>query len=252
MKSRDEFIRQMTSNLPARPDYFLEDAAINRTGATPLSDLPELMPLSAADVKNRIEHGEIALDVRPADDFAARHVPGSINIALSGQFASWAGAVLGLAAHPILIADTSDQISEARLRLARVGIESVPGFLEGGVTGWQQAGYEVIDLPQLTVEQLNSRLGDPKLQVVDVRRQGEWDAGHIEGVDWYPLDRFKAALPPLEKSASIAVHCKSGYRSMIAASLLQRAGFNVMNVIGGFDQWEQAKLPVSTEAPVHA
>jgi glyoxylase-like metal-dependent hydrolase (beta-lactamase superfamily II)/rhodanese-related sulfurtransferase len=252
MKSRDEFIRQMTSNLPARPDYFLEDAAINRTGATPLSDLPELMPLSAADVKSRIEHGEIALDVRPADDFAARHVPGSINIALSGQFASWAGAVLGLAAHPILIADTSDQISEARLRLARVGIESVPGFLEGGVTGWQQAGYEVIDLQQLTVEQLNSRLGDPKLQVVDVRRQGEWDAGHIEGVDWYPLDRFKAALPPLEKSASIAVHCKSGYRSMIAASLLQRAGFNVMNVIGGFDQWEQAKLPVSTEAPVHA
>ena len=90
------------------------------------------------------------------------------------------------------------------------------------------------------------------MQVLDVRRQGEWEAGHIEGADFYPLDRFKAALPPLEKNSPIAVHCKSGYRSMIAASLLQRAGNNVVNVMGGFDAWEQAKLPVESGAPVVA
>ncbi len=86
--------------------------------------------------------------------------------------------------------------------------------------------------------------------MLDVRREGEWQAGHIDGVDWYPLDRFKAALPQLERNAPIAVHCKSGYRSMIACSLLQKAGYNVINVIGGFDAWEQAKLGVATGAAV--
>ena len=94
IKNRDEFVRQMTSNLPARPDYFLEDAAINRAGATPLTELPELKPIAAAELSTMLARGAVALDVRPNDQFAAGHVPGSINIALSGQFASWAGAVL--------------------------------------------------------------------------------------------------------------------------------------------------------------
>ena len=100
IKSRDEFIRQLTTNLPARPEYFLEDAAINRAGAASLADLPELAPISATELKSMLERGAIALDVRPAEQFAAGHVPGSINIALSGQFASWAGAVLGTTAQP--------------------------------------------------------------------------------------------------------------------------------------------------------
>ncbi len=199
-----------------------------------------------------MEQGGIALDVRPADEFAAAHVPGSVNIALSGQFASWAGAVLGLSARPVLIAATPEQLSEARLRLARVGIEDLPGYLDGGVEAWKQAGLPLAELPQMTVQQLSSRMADRNLQVLDVRRQGEWDAGHIANADWYPLDRFKAALPPLEQNATVAVHCKSGYRSMIAASLLQRAGYNVVNVIGGFDAWEQAQLPTTAEAAVGA
>jgi hydroxyacylglutathione hydrolase len=252
IKDRDEFVRQMTSNLPARPDYFLEDAAINRAGATALADLPQLTPISPADLNARLEQGQIALDVRPVDDFAAGHVPGSINIALSGQFASWAGAVLGLSSQPVLIAATEDQISEARMRLARVGIENLSGYLEGGVEAWKQSGFELVQMPQVTVEELRKRIDTGDVQVLDVRRQGEWDAGHIEGADFYPLDRFKAALPSLDDAAPIAVHCKSGYRSMVAASLLQRAGHNVINVIGGFDAWEKEKLPVASGAPVGA
>ena len=252
IKSRDEFIRQMTSNLPARPDYFLEDAAINRAGATPLTELPELTPISA-DELNMLVRGAVALDVRPNDQFAAGHVPGSINIALSGQFASWAGAVLGLSARPVLIAETSDQLDEARLRLARVGIEDVAGYLDGGPAAWQQLGFPLQSLPQITVEELNARLrGDAPL-VLDVRRESEWDAGHISGAEWYPLDRFKAALPPIELNRPIAVHCASGYRSVIACSLLQRAGYNnVINVIGGFDAWREAQLPAETGAMVSA
>jgi rhodanese-related sulfurtransferase len=253
IKSRDEFIRQMTSNLPARPDYFLEDAAINRAGATPLTELPELNPISVSELNTMLGRGAVALDVRPNDQFAAGHVPGSINIALSGQFASWAGAVLGLSARPVLIAETSDQLDEARLRLARVGIEDVAGYLDGGPAAWQQLGFPLQSLPQITVEELNARLrGDAPL-VLDVRRESEWDAGHISGAEWYPLDRFKAALPPIELNRPIAVHCASGYRSVIACSLLQRAGYNnVINVIGGFDAWREAQLPAETGAMVSA
>ena len=252
IKGRDEFVRQMTSNLPARPDYFLEDAAINRAGAASMAELPELAPISSAELKARLEGGAVALDVRPSEQFAAAHVPGSINIALSGQFASWAGAVLGLSSHPVLIADTAEQLSEARTRLARVGIEDLPGYLEGGVEGWKRAGFEVAQIQQMTVEELNQRRQHRDLQVLDVRRQGEWDAGHLADADWYPLDRFKAALPSLDQGATVAVHCKSGYRSMIACGLLQRAGYNVVNVIGGFDAWEQAQLPVMSGAAVGA
>jgi glyoxylase-like metal-dependent hydrolase (beta-lactamase superfamily II)/rhodanese-related sulfurtransferase len=249
IKGRDEFVRQMTSNLPARPDYFLEDAAINRTGATPLNELPELKPISVAELEKMMPRGVTALDVRPSDEFAAGHVPGSVNIPLSGQFASWAGAVLGLSARLVLIAETPEQQSEARVRLARVGIEDVAGYLDGGPNGWRKAGFTLQQLPQITVQELNSRLRDRRLQVLDVRREGEWQAGHIEDADWYPLDRFKAALPEIEQNAPVAVHCKSGYRSAIACSLLQRAGFNnVINVTGGFDAWQQAELPTTTEA----
>ena len=104
IKSREEFVAQLTSNLPARPEYFLKDAEINRTGASALSDLPPLRPIAPAELKTMLAAGEIALDVRPNDEFAAAHVPGSVNIALGGQFASWAGTVLGLSAHPVLIA----------------------------------------------------------------------------------------------------------------------------------------------------
>jgi len=252
IKDRDAFIQQMTTKLPARPDYFLEDAAINRAGATPLTELPELKPISGAELKAMLERGALALDVRPTDQFAAGHVPGSINIALSGQFASWAGAVLGLAAHPVLIADTPEQRDEARLRLARVGIEDLTGYLQDGTKGWTQAGFTLVELPQITVQELNFQRDKRVLYVLDVRREGEWDAGHVAGADWYPLDRFKAALPPLERSATIAVHCKGGYRSMIAASLLQRSGYSVINVIGGFDAWEQAQRPKAATAAAGA
>ena len=178
-------------------------------------------------------------------------MPGAVNIALSGQFASWAGTVLGLSARPVLIAESPEQVSEARLRLARVGIEDARGFLEGGIEGWKQAGLALAETPQMTVQDLNEKLRTRQSRVLDVRREPEWQAGHIEDAAWWPLDNFKVSPPEIDRDAPIAVHCKSGYRSMIACSLLQRAGFrNVTNVVGGFDAWQQAKLPVEVERPV--
>jgi hydroxyacylglutathione hydrolase len=251
IQDRDEFVRQMTSNLPARPDYFLEDAAINRRGAPALDELPELKPIAPLELKKMLEAGGNVLDVRPGDEVVAAHVPGSICIPLSGQFASWAGAVLGLSSNPVLIATTPEQLSEARVRLARIGIEDVAGYLQGGVGGWKQEGLPVESVQQLTAQELASRLADGSIGVLDVRREAEYQAGHIEGADWHPLDRFKAALPDIPKEKAVAVHCVSGYRSVIACSLLQRAGYqNVVNVAGGFDAWKAAELPAEAEVAV--
>ena len=242
--NREQFIRELTSNLPARPEYFLKDAQINREGAAPLAELPELPRLSPQAVHALIRDGVVALDVRPGDQFARAHVPGSINIALSGQFASWAGAVLGLTARPILIAETADQVREARVRLARVGIDAERGFLAGGIPAWTQAGFKTDSLPQMAVRELYAHQGIP---VLDVRRRSEWTAGHIQGARLWPLDQFSSMLPALDKGSTVAVHCKSGYRSMIACSLLRKAGYpTVTNVVGGFDAWIEASYPITT------
>jgi glyoxylase-like metal-dependent hydrolase (beta-lactamase superfamily II)/rhodanese-related sulfurtransferase len=251
IKSREEFVAQLTSNLPARPEYFLKDAEINRTGAAALSELAPLRAIAPTALKAMLSDGEIALDVRPNDEFAAGHVPGSVNIALGGQFASWAGTVLGLSAHPVLIAVSGEQLEEARLRLTRVGIEALDGYLDGGVAAWRQAGLPVATIAQMTASELDTRLRSHDVQVLDVRREPEWDAAHIEGANWWPLDNFRVSPPEMDHEAPIAVHCKGGYRSMIASSLLQRAGFkHIINVVGGFDAWQQAKLPTVSAKPV--
>jgi hydroxyacylglutathione hydrolase len=251
IKSREEFIRQLTSNLPARPAYFQLDAEINRAGASALSDLPPLPALEAAELKMLLQEDGIALDVRPGEQFATGYVPGSVNIALSGQFASWAGALLGLAARPVLIAESNEAVSEARMRLARIGLEDARGYLNGGIDTWRRAGFPVATVPQITVEDLSSRLQSASIQVLDVRRAPEWEAGHIAAASWWPLDNFKIAPPEIDRNLPIAVHCQGGYRSMIACSLLQRAGFqNVIDVAGGFDAWQHAKLSSVTEKPV--
>jgi rhodanese-related sulfurtransferase len=251
IKSKEEFVRQLTSNLPARPDYFSQDAEINRSGAANLSELPELPAIDAMQLKKMLEDGEVALDIRSGEEFCAGHVPGSINIALSGQFASWAGAVLGLSSHPVLIAESETQMSEGRMRLSRIGLEKIAGYLRGGIRGWEEAELMLAQTEQVDVSELSRRLGESPIQILDVRREGEWDGGHIEGANWWPLDNFKISPPEIDGEMPVAVHCKSGYRSMIACSLLQRAGFQrVINVTGGIDAWQQANLPVVSEKPV--
>jgi hydroxyacylglutathione hydrolase len=251
--SREEFIAQLTANLPSRPDYFLEDAEINRSGAATLTELPPLPALSPAEVQALLRQNAHlnVLDVRPGDDFAAGHVPGSINIALSGQFASWAGGILGIHSKPVLIGESDAQIEEARMRLARVGIEDLRGYLAGGIAAWQKAGLPVLQTAQISPQELNQKLREGSLRaadVLDVRREGEWQAGHIADVECRALDTFPHGLPAMDGNLPVAVHCKSGFRSMIACSLLERAGHrNVINVAGGFDAWHAAALPEVAE-----
>jgi glyoxylase-like metal-dependent hydrolase (beta-lactamase superfamily II)/rhodanese-related sulfurtransferase len=250
IKSREAFIAELTRNLPSRPEYFLQDAEINRSGAGGLDQLPPIEALSPAKVREILAAGGVVLDVRPGDAFAAAHVPGSINISLSGQFASWAGIMLGLHSNPVLMTDTEAQLEEARMRLARVGLDEVAGHLAGGVQAWSRAGFATASTPQMEPAEAAAHLDDPQWQVLDVRRKPEWDDGHVESAVFAPLDGFRQGLPQLDRAKRIAVHCKSGYRSMIAASILSAAGYDVINVKGGFDRWREQKLPWVSETAI--
>jgi len=253
IKTRDEFIRQLTTNLPPRPDYFGQDAQINRSGAPALEDLPKLTAVRAEELNQILKEGVVAIDVRPAEEFAAGHVPGSINIPLCGQFASWAGTLVDLNSRPVLIAATNDELEEARTRLARIGLDLERGYLEGGVQAWASAGFELQSFVQIRVRDLNARLDSEGVRVLDVRRAAEWQAGHIGVAMHHALDEFKTKLPDLERGQTVFVICKGGYRSSIACSLLQRAGFkDVIDVIGGFDGWSKAGLAVVAEEMVAA
>lgn len=248
--TRQEFVRQLTTNLPARPDYFRDDAEINRTGAPSLSANQPIRALTAGQLRSLVSPDLLLLDTRPCEQFAAEHVAGSVCISLTGQFASWAGVVAGLHTRIVIIAEEPERAEEARLRLSRVGIENVVGYLEGGISAWRAAGLPTGSLKQITVDQLHAKVtaGEP-VSVLDVRREAEWNAGHIPNALWHALDNFPHGLPRLPEQGTIAVHCKSGYRSTIACSLLLRAGHcNVINIVGGYDAWSAANLPNSTDA----
>ena len=240
--AREAFIPMMTTDLPDRPEYFSRDAELNRAGPALLEELPQASPLAPAEAAERMGSGVTALDTRPAAQFGAGHVPGAINIGLSGQFASWAATVIGLD-RPVLIVAEQDRVQESILRLTRVGIEKVIGYLDGGVEAWEKAGLPLEQLPHVSVQELSGNAG--KWQVVDVRRPAEWQAGHIEGARHHPLDHLTKSLEGLDTQTPTAVCCKSGYRSSIACSLLQSRGFrNLYNVVGGMDAWIASGYPV--------
>jgi len=243
--TRERFVEVMTQDLPARPEYFQRDVDVNRHGAAALESLPPVAVLSPEEVFKRQRQGAAVLDTRAATPYCSAHVPGSIQIGLGGQFAAWAGAVLGLDRDLILVAEDDQAAEEARLRLARVGIERVVGRLRDGIAGWAHAGLALAEIGQIAVQDLREEMArDPELAVVDVRRQAEWNQGHIAGALLLPLDQIGKRAAPLDPQKLTAVHCKSGYRSAIACSLLEARGFQkVMNVLGGYDAWVGAGLP---------
>ena len=249
-KSKEEFVRLLTAELPERPGYFALDAEINRTGAPALTSVEPIAQLSADELIAKQKAGAVVLDTRPPQQFGGGHVPGAVNIPLGGQYASSAATILGLDKEILLIAEDEEHLEESRMRLARVGIERIAGTLRGGMAQWAMEKRPTAEIAQVPVDELNREAGH--VQIVDVRRQPEWDDGHIAGAKLLPLNKLESLIGELRPDLPVAVHCKSGYRSAIGASLIQRAGFeNVVNVIGGFDAWRACGLPEESSA-VHA
>jgi glyoxylase-like metal-dependent hydrolase (beta-lactamase superfamily II)/rhodanese-related sulfurtransferase len=239
--TKDAFVKMMTTDLPPAPAYFPFDAEYNRKGAPSLNDLPKPKELTLQEAK---ESNAVLLDVRSTADFGAGHLPDSINIGLGGQFASWAGTLIPMNAEIILIANTQEQIDEAVMRLARVGHENVRGFLKA-----DDANPKLL-IPQITVNELKEKIATVSdLQVVDVRRVGEYECGHATKAINAPLSPNVAdKVSHLDKSKPTAVICLGGYRSSAAASLLEQSGFtNLMNVTGGTRAWIEAGYPLEKE-----
>ena len=242
--AKEEFVKLMTADLPEVPAYFPRDVELNRAGAAPLPARdPAALP--AADVRRLEEAGATLLDVRPPAAFGAGHPESAVHIGLSGQFASWAGALLPSDKPIVLVTEDAAQAVEAATRLARVGLENVAGYLDGGVAAWDRAGQPMARLDQIDVAELEARRKeDPTMTVLDVRRPGEYGAGHVPGAIPLPLDRLGRELDTLQARGRIAIICASGYRSSVAGSLLlQKKGVEPINVVGGTNAWVAAGYP---------
>ena len=244
---KEEFVKMMTTDLPEAPAYFARDVAINREGAAPLEDLSDPKALSPEEVDALRGKGAVLLDTRPAAHYGAGHVPGSLNIGLSGQFASWAGALIRPETPIVLVTEEEEQVREARTRLARVGLENVAGYLDGGVLEWDRAGKPLATMEQIAVEELDARRREGCAgRVIDVRRPGEWQAGHIPEALHLPLNALAQNLGGLSKDEPLSLICAGGFRSSIATSILEQHGFTrVTNVVGGMAAWRGANLEVA-------
>jgi glyoxylase-like metal-dependent hydrolase (beta-lactamase superfamily II)/rhodanese-related sulfurtransferase len=248
-RTSEEFVHLLTDNLPARPEYFAREVELNRRGAAPLSDLPPLAALTAPEVLRLQKEGAIVVDTRPAMQFAVAHVPGSVHIGLTGQYASWAARILGLDTPLIIAGEDPEHVRESQLRLARVGVENLAGYLADGVSGWINNGFELDYIPQITVQDfVDLRNQEPdRIAVLDVREPGELAGGIIENALCIPLGKLRSRSEELDRQKLLVVHCKGGYRSSIATSILRRAGFrDIANLIGGFEAWKTAGLPYTT------
>jgi len=247
-RSSDELVHLLTDNMTAAPEYFAGEVALNRRGANAVSTLPELRPLTAADAAHLAtlpgNQAAIIVDTRPAPDFAAAHLPHSLHIALTGQYASWAARILGLDTTLILVTEDTQSLRESQLRLARVGIERIAGYLAGGITAWVNAGHPLESTTQITAPDLAAWLSEETpLTILDVREPTEAETGHIPNSINIPLGTLKSRLAEIDPTHPVVVHCKGGYRSSIATSLLRQANIpEVIDLIGGFDAWKMAGL----------
>ncbi len=234
------FVELLTSELPDRPDYFATDVELNRKGATPLDQLQAPQALSPQELRARQEAGAIVLDTRDEDAYGAGHVPGSISISLDGQFAVWAGTIVGLENDVIIVAEDEERVRESQMRLTRVGIDRANAYLAGGIEAWKAANMPVAQVTLLDPSEFASAIEQPNVQVVDVRRPVEWSSGHLSSAVHMPLNHLMGTMRELDPKRPIAVHCKSGYRSSIAVSLLQREGFSdIVHMRGGWDAWQE-------------
>lgn len=249
LTAKDEFIQAVTADQPEVPAYFPKDAEINRAGAPPLEELARPAALAPAEVNDLRQKGYVILDVRSGAEYGVGHIPGSLNIGLGGQFASWAGTLVEMGMPIVIVAEDETKVDEAVTRLARVGIESVRGYLDGGIYAWDRAGLELAKVAQMPVDELQNRINEnADLQIIDVRRQGEYGGGHVPGAVNAQLAGIKKLALNFDPARPTAVICQSGYRSSAATSILEAAGFReIYNIIGGTSAWVSANYPVEKE-----
>jgi len=247
--SKEAFIQVVTADQPDAPAYFNYDAVLNSEERPTLDQALalEMNPMTLDVLLEFQAAGAQILDTRDPVEFAAAHLAGSINIGLSGQYATWAGTVLDRK-HPIVIISDPGRESEAAIRLGRIGFDHVAGYLKDGLQSLKSRPELTVTTERLSAPFAAELLSSPQPpQVIDVRAPREREQKYIAGSLGVPLNHLAEKLETLPKDRPLLVYCAGGYRSSIAASLLQRHGFDhVSEIAGGIAGWEAAKLPVQT------
>ncbi len=246
-QTKEEFIKAVTNDLDAPPQYFPINARINKEGYDSLEEVLKkgLTPMNVQKFKERMKEEDITvLDTRRATIFTQGFVPGSVSIGLEGRFAEWAGALLSFEKPILLIAEKGLE-KEAVIRLSRVGFSKIEGFLEGGFDAWKAAGESIDMVIDVEADEMAMDIPfDDNLIVVDVRRETEFGDGHLAGSVNIPLDEITdpASLGNFEDNHNIYIHCATGYRSVIASSLFKKQGIhNIRNVVGGWAMIKELK-----------
>jgi len=248
--TRDEFIAEVTEGLLAPPQYFAKNAALNKLGYESIDSVmargaQALDPDAFEAAAN--ETGALLLDVRSKEEFVQGFIPNSIFIGLDGQFAPWVGALIPDLKQEILLITPEGQEEEAVLRLARVGYDRSIGYLQGGFAAWKAAGKEVDRIDSIDVDTFRKRFEKGETTtVLDVRKPGEFAGEHLDKARNLPLDFLNLQMEEIARDQEYYLHCRSGYRSTIAASILKARGFDrLVNVLASFDDFKPAGLPLT-------
>ncbi len=247
--TREEFIREVTDGLLPPPQYFAKNAMMNKEG---YKDIDEVMAegsraLSVEEFELLGEEDDILiLDVRHQKDFVKGYVPGAIFIGLDGSFAPWVGTMIPDINQKIILVSPEGREEETVMRLARVGYDHALGYLKGGFNAWQDAGKPISEIKSIDVPAFkNMYESDPDISILDVRKPGEWEKTHIATANHFPLDFINEHMAEIKPTEKYFVHCRSGYRSTIASSILKARGYhNLVDVIGSFDDMKAIQFPM--------
>ncbi|HUQ45316.1 MAG TPA: MBL fold metallo-hydrolase [Gemmatimonadaceae bacterium] len=243
-----EFVERVLAGQPEPPRYFAEMKRINREGPRVLGGFRRPERLPASRLASLLANGALVVDTRSATEYAARHVPGTINIPLNKSFNTWAGWLVPYDRDFVLIVNDSCShcVDEAVRDLAMIGLDRVAGYLGADVLDeWAAGGRELGTVAQIGAAELAESLQAGDVTVIDVRGHAEWEAGHLPGVKNIPVGYLADHLNEVPRDRPVVVHCQSGARSAIAASVLRAKGFtNIVNLTGGFAEWQSRGQPV--------
>lgn len=244
IEDKEKFIRQVLESAPPEPRHYKPMKKVNAAGPSTFGGIPPVPALSAKEFRDAAdESSNTVLDTRSMLAFGGGHVPGALNIAARPELSPWAGWMLNFDDPLLLVLDRDDLLETVVRLLWRVGYTRFAGYLVGGMKAWDNKGYPLAKIPQMTVHELHQD-GDG-VQILDVRTPSEWQSGHIPKARHVFVPDLKDDPDGLERDKPVATYCDSGFRASIAASLLQRSGFpDVRNIPGSWQAWTAAELPV--------
>lgn len=245
--SKEAFIEAVTDGLLPPPAYFGMNVAMNKKGYESFETVLSqgMTALSVEEFENAAEQsGALILDTRANGDFAKGFIPQSINIGINGDFAPWVGSMIVDVNQPILLVTDAGMDEETVTRLSRVGFDHVLGHLKGGFSSWMEAGKEIDTVHRITATEFASQIEGKEAMVIDVRKESEYAAEHVEDAYSKPLAYINDWVNDIDPKQSFYLHCAGGYRSMIAASILQARGYrNFIEIEGGFRAIAETQIP---------